>query len=1377
VIAGQSVIQNTDVILTTQGGDISVVAGTTIAVETGGAASSNGGDIVYSAETDLIVGDVDASGADSTTAAGSIVIRSTRGNVTVNDQNNDGIALISNGRGDILIDAGASIHVNADIGAESGNVSLVAVTDINQFANIKTDGGTIDLQTGANLLMTDGAQAASSGGSISIGAVGDITIAAVDAGTGNVVIVSATGSILDGGDTDTDIISSGLILTAASNIGTTINALEITVDQVSAASATGDIALTETDDIVIDAVSVEINRVNGVGQDSSIITVEQSDLQTSESGIIVLRTLNGDITLNDGDNDGESIVSPAGTALLQAAGVDANLIINASVISAGSALSLIAEGSVLIGSNVVVVNGNSSIDIEATTGSVMMSDTASIRSNGGNVSVMALGDITLGGIDAQTGSITIVSVTGRVLDSGDTFVDLKASSIKIRAGSNIGGAGASTNPIDIEVDNVTAFSDAGDIYLQTSASLTVDSISVTVQRVDENGNTSDIVGSAQNDIQTNGLSNVSVVAVGDITLASGAKVSTAGASVELESTAGSIVMADASSAISATGSVRIAAAGDVIIGGVEAFAGNVSIISFAGNILDGGDTFQDVSALGLRLNAAGDIGEVGVNVDSLEISVNSVSAVTSGGNINLLSSGDITVDAVAVTVRRADEAGVFGFIEDAAQSDLQTSGSGIIILATVDGDITINDGNDIEEASASQRATSLVGDIGDGNGIVTEAGNILILAGGAGNNILVNADILTEAGVVSVIAQNSVSLTSGADIRTLNSSVDLQATDGVIVLDDDSLVSSQGGNVRLIAAGDVVLGGIAAGTGSVSIFSATGKVLDGGDIYTDVAAQNLLVTAGDDIGKIEGVSDSIEISVDGLTVNSEGGDINLVESDDLTVKVLTNTVSRVSADGATTSITDEPRNDIQTSGDGNIVLVFGGELTVTSSDTDAAGLLTEMGDISVVGTGVTLVAAIASTEGNITVEVANDLTLEARGNITTGGAGAISLTAFTGDIDMQEDSSIQSGSGDVQLTSGGDLLLTRVLSGSGDVSLIASGRTLDNSLRELANVETQGNLVIESQEGVGLVTEDLDTAVSSVTVNNGLAGDIVIDQVGQLLITGTGIVNGNTEGSISLKVTTGTLTIDAPIRAAGDITITAPRIIISTAVTTVAGDIIVTATDTDVVLEGAAATIQTDTGRIAITAEEDVLLTVVNSGGLGISITATNGSIVDNLPGESSNLVTSGNLEISAGKDIGQVGDGNINIDTGTLNIMSINGDSISIEFDDGREFSGTAESLYAITNKRSYEPQVTTRLTPDSLRQVYEVEPSGTSIDDLLEEERMREFLGKNFLATRAAGSLLEQNADQLRLSLRLLASGSGTLAEGYNQALAAELQLSLEK
>jgi hypothetical protein len=58
-----------------------------------------------------------------------------------------------------------------------------------------------------------------------------------------------------------------------------------------------------------------------------------------------------------------------------------------------------------------------------------------------------------------------------------------------------------------------------------------------------------------------------------------------------------------------------------------------------------------------------------------------------------------------------------------------------------------------------------------------------------------------------------------------------------------------------------------------------------------------------------------------------------------------------------------------------------------------------------------------------------------------------------------------------------------------------------------------------------------------------------------------------------------------------------------------------------------------------------------------------------------------------------------------------------------------------------------------------------------------MREFLGKNFLATRAAGSLLEQNADQLRLSLRLLASGSGTLAEGYNQALAAEFQLSLEK
>ena len=1287
--------------------------------------------------------------------------------------------MITNGTGGALISAGRTIQVNADLVTETGDISLIAVENIVQNANVTTQGGTIDLQAGAAILMTDGTRTAANNADISIVAGGDVTIAAVNAGTGSVVIVSANGSILDGGDIDTDVVAAAVILTAASNIGTTTNALEITVERLTAVSATGDIIITETDDLVIDAVTVEINRVNGIGQATTAIVATQADVQTTGTGSIVIRTLDGSITLNDGDSDGVAVVSEIGTVLLQTAGVDANLILNASVTSTGSALSLIAGGAIHVGASVEIVN-SSTIDVEASNGSVMMSDTASISSNGGNIRVMALADITLGGINAQTGSITIVSVTGRVLDGGDTHLDIKSSSLKLRAGGDIGGAGANTNPIDIDVDTITAFSDTGDIYLNDQSDLTIDSVTVTVQRVDEAGGVSDIVGVEQGDVQTNGISNISIVTTGDLTLATGADVSSAGASVELESTSGSIVMADQSTISSATGSIRIAAAGDVLVGGIEALAGNVSIISVTGNILDAGDSYQDVRTLGLRLTAAGDIGEIGINVDPLEITAATVSAVTAGGNINLLSSGNITVDAVAVTVRRTDDAGVFAFVEDAAQSDLQTSGTGTIIFATVDGDITINDGSDIEEAMTSAGATSLAGDIGDGRGIVTEAGNVLLFAGGSGNSILVNTDIVTTGGAVSVIAGNSVTFTADADIRTLNSSIDIEATTGAITLDDESLITSQGGNVRLSAVSNIVLGGISTGSGSVSLLSSAGSVFDGGDIYVDIAALNLMIIAGSDIGMIAGVTNPLEISVGSLTANSGGGDINLVESDNLTIEMLANVISRVLINGDTSLVTDATRSDVQTTGDGSIMLVTGGDLTVTSSDADAAGILTEMGDITVVGAGATLTAAIGSNAGNVTIDVQNGLTLEARGNITTGGQGVIALTADAGNIEMKQDSSIQSGTGGIALSAGGDLLLTSVVSMTGDVQLITTGSVLDTSVREFPNVQTTGSLIIEAQSGVGLVSEDLDTAVSSLTVTNSTAGDIVIDQVGSLLVNGTGIANGG-NGNISINLTTGTLTIAAPVRTSGNIGLNAQKIIILNSVSNEIGDISVTATETDVVLEGNTATVKSEGGHITITAVNDVLLTVVNSGGSGISINATNGSIVDNLPGEDSNLVTPGLLQISAGKDIGQSGDGNINIDAGTLNIGFFNGENISVEFVDGREFSGSAENLYFITTKRDFEPHITSRLTPDSLRQVYETARTNPlyreSIGELLEDVRSRELLGEYSLGMREPGSLLRQNGQDLRLSLSLLASSQSSLAEDYNEALAAKLQQHLHE
>ncbi len=88
------------------------------------------------AEADVIVGDVDASGADST-SDGSIAIVSVTGNVTVSDLNADGIALITNGTGEIIVDAVQAIQVNADVVEATDNVTNTPNLPIVQRADVE----------------------------------------------------------------------------------------------------------------------------------------------------------------------------------------------------------------------------------------------------------------------------------------------------------------------------------------------------------------------------------------------------------------------------------------------------------------------------------------------------------------------------------------------------------------------------------------------------------------------------------------------------------------------------------------------------------------------------------------------------------------------------------------------------------------------------------------------------------------------------------------------------------------------------------------------------------------------------------------------------------------------------------------------------------------------------------------------------------------------------------------------------------------------------------------------------------------------------------------------------------------------------------------
>src|SRR5690606_31643588 len=104
---------------------------------------------------------------------------------------------------------------------------------------------------------------------------------------------------------------------------------------------------------------------------------------------------------------------------------------------------------------------------------------------------------------------------------------------------------------DLAIDEAVSANGSGGILLSASSALT-----------------------ANADVASNG-GNISIISVGQLTVASGVTVSTdATGTIDLESTAGSIVMNDTALIDAVNGDVRLKAADSVTLGGVDAAADN-----------------------------------------------------------------------------------------------------------------------------------------------------------------------------------------------------------------------------------------------------------------------------------------------------------------------------------------------------------------------------------------------------------------------------------------------------------------------------------------------------------------------------------------------------------------------------------------------------------------------------------------------------------------------------------------------------------------------------------------------------------------------------------------------------------------------------------
>ena len=156
--------------------------------------------------------------------------------------------------------------------------------------------------------MAGDATVTATGSAVRLSAAGDLTVGNL---TASDVSLITSGAIINAADSTKNVTATHLRIESAGSIGAADRHLTTNIDTVSALSGTGSIWITEDDGATIDSVSVAVTEFNADGTTTAVTDGAQSDLTTGANGNIILTATLGDITLNDGDANGQRRVPTA----------------------------------------------------------------------------------------------------------------------------------------------------------------------------------------------------------------------------------------------------------------------------------------------------------------------------------------------------------------------------------------------------------------------------------------------------------------------------------------------------------------------------------------------------------------------------------------------------------------------------------------------------------------------------------------------------------------------------------------------------------------------------------------------------------------------------------------------------------------------------------------------------------------------------------------------------------------------------------------------------------------------------------------------------------------------------------------------------------
>ena len=910
----------------------------------------------------------------------------------------------------------ASAFNGVYIDEQDADVTLDTITagiggfDLNAVGDVVVGAGKLVSTTGAPILVTStngaitmgsASEFRSGAANTTLNAQGAITLAKVTTtGTGAVSVTSTAGGI--------DVATGGSEISLGSGTASLSGHDDVKVSKITT-TAGSNVSITSTNGSIVD--------------DTTANTVIQANQLTLSANTGHIGTSN---TNEEIDTDATSLsASAAHGAWIGDAGA-----VTVTQLAAGDTGAVVtAHDALTLGVGVAATTSNAPITFRSTNDAFSMDTGSSISAGSGAVTVAANGNVDVRDI-TTTGAASITSTTGNIANTAGTII--KAGALTLSANGGQIGDSAPAGEIDTDVTSLKASALNG-VYVSEANDLALDDVS-------------------------GGNAAVAIGAGGAVSVLANRTVQTTNAPISIFAVGG-LSMGNASTFDAGNGTVTLHAGGDIRVSRI-ATAGNASITSTGGNILDDTTANTVVQANNLTLSAAsGKIGDSTSAADAIDTDASSLSASSAHGawindvgalTVTHLGAGDAAVVltaqnaltlAAAATVATTNApislsstAGTFtmgtGSSISAGSGAIALAANGNVALENIvtsgNASITSTTGNITNTAGTTIQAnvltlTATAGAIGGSGGGLELDTNVASLEATAAHGVRVTEldavtldDVAAGDGGFALNAGGGIALGANKAVTATNAPVALTASAGGISMASGSSIAAGSGAVTLNASGDVGVTNITT-TGTASITSTAGNIVDDSAQGTLIRANGLQLSAAS--GAIGGSAANADIDTQVATLDALAGNgVYVHEINGVTLKnvstaagnvaVISDTgdilVNAVSApDQVTLAATAGAITD-----DDNDFTVIAGTNGVSLSAGTGIGTITTfqaaLGSSIDVQTNGALSAVVASNTGQINLNILGAPTL-ATGAITLGsgtGRGGEVLLAYGNDLNL-----------------------------------------------------------------------------------------------------------------------------------------------------------------------------------------------------------------------------------------------------------------------------------------------------------------------------------------------------------------------------------------